>query len=1250
MQVCIAVIALFFDQLEQIETPAGEGDDDELTENFRYVKAHFANPSKVFKAISKGLDLIEENEIDQSNVEAAQEIIQNLPEPDPSVTGNDDIRLLHDFVLAFLEFFFAAQKIVSPEKRERSNSNTSRKKLESLSRKSRSKASKQDLVQTPADAVIADDPIEQVGLPQDTKGVKHMRTKSHIKTPPETIMESEGENRERARIRSTSREKEVPKRIEEVHSDSESKHGSSPQSDAKTKLFISEPKQETRLQPEIVSEENSAVIHEDEPEIQPVKEESKPLESIDVSPIMSDQSGSNRLSPEHAANTALDSPEDYGHSNSKGAENARDSRQREISRSKVLGRSIDTIPEETASRREESELGDDNKAVKTTGFGIEIKKFDSDMATSQPKSVDSTKDRVASKSKEPVKKDVSQPKREKSQPNSKPASREPSKTTKPAERKDTSHSKSREPAKAPAQKTVKEPVKPSPRDTKKDATKPTTKQPSQPAAKVPQKPAEKSVDKTKTKPDTKTEATKSTTASTKKADSTTKSTAKLSTDASRSKLDKTETDKSREKLKTVATEKQQKSQPAKPETKPTQAKPKSTEKTTPTTTPAKAAKPADRSVSKEATKKAASVSKNDSKLNASKTSAQESLKNSSVLNKSDSKSKIDNSRVSKDAGKTKGEKLPAIVEAKETAPAVSQQKASKQPAKPPSTSTKAGTATVKTDKSQTDIRKSSVSKANTDKSVDKSKLSAAAKDEPKTVKADKSLDKSKASVTSKGPTKSNRGKGDISKLSSVQSESESESRVQTAKPATHQPSDQKGNWKKSGQASTVAVAQSVSKDPKEKQKPVQDSKGAQKGKVTPGHPPKTNESDKKGPKPDLKAKKDVKESASVDKKGSKGKSNDGKKKVPEAPPAPSIQSVSTEKKRSPPRSNKLGGKHAASSTIFNRTALDKSNYNSRHSLADTSAAPEDQPKLKILPLEAALATLHLPNAYVNSRKALRTSRSEARDFLSRNREHAKAGLAGVNQLLSQKSAKPKPTFRDQDFVYVREHKDKHSKAQTDAEAEDHSELEDEEARVQSARQPAKKNEPVSAIFKRFAKKTEKLIARARSAKVETRAKYAQTKFDRMMARPSKTKHEGPSLVRRFQEDSQLLQNHLIRKEENTNPKLVEVEKERELIKELRLRQSTLQFTLDREHRQAIKEEEKESEMKEAEYHRNQRLRALELEKAEAAKARALERQRKSENLAESKRIKAEIKEIMTKNFEDEKRIYVDHAHSGTEQR
>jgi IS30 family transposase len=93
---------------------------------------------------------------------------------------------------------------------------------------------------------------------------------------------------------------------------------------------------------------------------------------------------------------------------------------------------------------------------------------------------------------------------------------------------------------------------------------------------------------------------------------------------------------------------------------------------------------------------------------------------------------------------------------------------------------------------------------------------------------------------------------------------------------------------------------------------------------------------------------------------------------------------------------------------------------------------------------------------------------------------------------------------------------------------------------------------------------------------------------------------------------------------------------------MKLRQSTLMFELERSHRNKLKEEEKLEQERESEFKREQRVKGKEYDLEKAKQERALDRQRKQDQLAESKRIKQEIKQIMEENFEAEQNFHVMH--------
>ena len=203
VNVSLALLALFFDQLDELDIPAGEENEDPLIENFRYIKAHFNSPVKLIKTVSNYTNLVHDKAIDQNNIEAVEELIQSLPQSGSETSGADETLQIHDYIVAFMNYYYAYHKVEMPNRKGRSDSNISKGLLESLSKKSKSKLSKHDINHEKQDH--KDDPIDTIDLPQDSKN-KHQRTKSHMKDPPETIPEVDAEQK-LARVRSTSRER-----------------------------------------------------------------------------------------------------------------------------------------------------------------------------------------------------------------------------------------------------------------------------------------------------------------------------------------------------------------------------------------------------------------------------------------------------------------------------------------------------------------------------------------------------------------------------------------------------------------------------------------------------------------------------------------------------------------------------------------------------------------------------------------------------------------------------------------------------------------------------------------------------------------------------------------------------------------------------------------------------------------------------------------------------------------------------------
>ena len=1240
VNVGLSLLALFFDQLDQIDIPPGDDDDDPLAENFRYIKAHFSSTVKLMKTITSGAALIEENEIDQSNIEAVLELIQTLPEPEEGATGNEDVHVIRDYVIAFLNYYYAFTKTEIPEKRDRSSSTVSKNLIESLSRKSKSKISKQD--QVAINDGPKEDPIEQLGLPQDTKpAAKHMRTKSHMKDPPETIEETESEHKPSARIRSTSRDKEFGKKIDEVESDSESRHVPTPRGDSKAKLFAvegansntSEPSQSIHSEPIPEEIEESTVIHENSglPEIIVPVDKPHGMDSIDASPIPTDKRKPTGQIPAFELEKSMEvaSPESKDHkdapivnkskpTNKGGSRNISSdkkaspknkktlkSRSREPANKKNIGKSIDTIQEESASKQDESEIVDEIKHETIEKTNPTPKGATKKPATTGSRDKSASKDKQPlnlSKSKEPAKLKIISPKPEattkavtapikdiKEQSKEAEIKNKPKENTKPVElKKDAvkpaskTAAKSKEPTKQP-EKSIeksKEPAKVAQKGSEK------TKEPLKSVQKAPEKskePAKVAESKSKSKdiPSKQGVDKKALALHTKPADSS-KKTTKVSKEGAKkptvAETKKPETKISDAKAKSVSKEKVVDSKKSEKKGGVPEASTKPDSKAT--SVQAKTFSKTDRtsSASKDKAKERPVSARKDDSLNTSKASAKTTSKN--VLGTSASTSKAKSSSVAKSNLKNKSETIAEVPEEESDTSPLKNKKTQ---------DSKSKVAKSNVSQAQSTLRNSSAAKSKNASSVDKSKVSA--------------VSKGKAAFKDKPVQDKNIN---LSKISSVQSENESMigKSANKGRKTVEKPEEDKSNWKKNSKAGEVKAdekSKSRAKAAKEIPKPPTQSKDKKAANL------KDSQPSGRGRVGAEKAKKESKilivepseESESVD--------------VPVEQPTPET------------------------------TAL----------------------KRKIPNLDLALGSLKSSASYTKYKGTIKSTRrsKNSTNFISRN-----VGELGDKkwQTQSNKLLTYKPNFPDTDFVYVREHKEQQlrkqatlklqeqaKKAKTEADdsqekaegdEEQASELDEaKKSRPESAKLAPKRDEKLETMFKRFSDKTEKLYARAQSAKPIQRAKYGQTKYERMMAKgPSNKLQGGPSIVSRFQQDSDLLMNHVKRKEEAVNPTLLEIEKERALITQMKLRQSTLMFELERSHRNKLKEEEKLEQEEESEFKREQRVKGKEYDLEKAKQERALDRQRKQDQLAESKRIKKEIKQIMEENFEAEQNFHVMH--------
>lgn len=223
-----------------------------------------------------------------------------------------------------------------------------------------------------------------------------------------------------------------------------------------------------------------------------------------------------------------------------------------------------------------------------------------------------------------------------------------------------------------------------------------------------------------------------------------------------------------------------------------------------------------------------------------------------------------------------------------------------------------------------------------------------------------------------------------------------------------------------------------------------------------------------------------------------------------------------------------------------------------------------------------------------------------------------------------------PTFQHENFTHRRE--------------EEARKLLGDESHQSETKPAASKKKSVETLFKSFEKKQLRDGLHSQSMTILPHVTSANNRLERItklkVGAAAGDKPNVESQVRKFQEDFELIKNHVRRKQEEQNPLIRDIEKEKELIRVARLEMNSLLFKMERQRKQELLEQEKQSERELAEFRQKQRLKSIMVDSERYLKEKAERVMYNKAQFEEKRFIKDKINKILKNQFEEEQKLIV----------